>query len=258
MLQCLRELRIVGGNYSDDRYGYRDLSQATFFRNVRILQIGTDQGSQNYFGETTEAASYYDRMPFLEELHIYNGIHNFEDSFPHLRRLTIYHYPSEYPMAVLANTTSLENLTHLALWPRGMSNDAPGEIGLNEDGGYARISRTGAITLLRSSTFSRLQSLMLRNSDLGDEGIRVLVETGWLRRLKTLDLLGGCVTDVGARLLAESPDIGHLESLNLSHNMLTQDGIEALRRPGLALVADDQHGPEAFQMYEYLYEGDCE
>jgi hypothetical protein len=85
-----------------------------------------------------------------------------------------------------------------------------------------------------------------------------MIETGWLRRLKTLDLLGGCVTDVGARLLADNPTYGQLELLNLSHNMLTATGIAVLRRAGLALVAEHQHGPEAFQMYEYLYEGDCE
>jgi hypothetical protein len=255
LLRCLRELRILSGHYDADRSGYSDLSQGGFFRNVRVLQIA--DGDQNYFGETVSASDFYRHMPRLEELHLYNGEVPFEKKFPHLRQLTA-HHGWRYPLRELAANKSLKNLTHLFCWPRSLINDYGHLIDENEDGGQARISRSGAVALARAPHLRNLQHLQLRNSDIGDEGIRVFVESGLIKRLKSLDLLGGCVTDIGARTLAACPDLRHLESIDLSQNMLTSAGIAALRATGVHLTAEHQLGPAAFESGEYLYSGDCE
>lgn len=256
LLRCLRELRILHGNYDADRYGYSDLAGGTFFGNVRLLQVGPDS-SQNFFRETTHASYFFKHMPRLEELHIYNGDTPFKESFPHLRQLTA-HHGYDYPLKELAANKSLKNLTHLFCWPRSLSNDADYLIDENEDGGQARISRSGAVAVARSPHLKKLQHLQLRNSDIGDEGVKEFVKAGLFKRLKTLDLLGGCVTDEGARTLAACPDLRNLEALNLSQNMLTSAGIAALRATRVPLTADYQHGPAALDSGEYLHSGDCE
>jgi uncharacterized protein (TIGR02996 family) len=255
LLRCLRELRIFGGNYDADRGGYHDLSRGRFYRNVRILQIA--DGEQNYFRDTAHASYFYSHMPRLEELHLYNGEVPFGEKFPHLRQLTAHHGWS-YPLRELAANASLKNLTHLFCWPRGLSNDYEEMIEENEDGGRARISRSGAVAVAHSPHLRQLQHLQLRNSDIGDEGLKAFIKSGLFKRLKTLDLLGGCVTDEGARALAACPDLRNLEALDISQNMLTQAGVAALRATGVPLTAPHQLGPDALESGAYLYSGDCE
>ena len=60
----------------------------------------------------------------------------------------------------------------------------------------------------------------LHRTDIGDEGIAALVDSGMLRRLLVLDLQNGRVSDEGARRLAASPDFRRLEQVRLSRNML--------------------------------------
>jgi uncharacterized protein (TIGR02996 family) len=255
LLRCLRELRILSGRYDDDRFGYSTLSGAGILGNVRVFQVGHSE--QNYIRDTVHAGCFYEQMPHLEELYLRNGETPFTDMFPNLRQLTA-HAGWTYPLRDLAKNKSLKNLTHLSLWPHGMSNDDDEVIRQNEDGGWARISRSGAVALFRSPNFPKLQYLVLRNSDIGDKGIRDLVASSLLKRLKSLDLLGGCVTDAGARVLAECPDLRNLEALNLSENMLTGDGIAALRATGVPLKVASQFGPDALETREYLFSGDCE
>jgi uncharacterized protein (TIGR02996 family) len=254
-LRCLRELRILSGRYNSDRFGYCHLPGAGVLHNVRIFQVGS--GDQNYIRDTVSAHEFYRQMPHLEELHLFLDDTPFTEQFPRLRQLTAWAGRS-YPLQDLAKNKSLANLTHLSLWPRGISNDDEEWIDENEDGGRARISRSGAVALFRSPNFPKLQHLTLRNSDVGDPGLRKLVESGLLKRLKSLDLLGGCITDDGAQILAACPDLRNLEALNLSENLLTGDGIAALRATGVPLTADGQLGLNAMESGEYLYSGDCE
>jgi uncharacterized protein (TIGR02996 family) len=257
LLRLVRELRIPSGDYDADRNGYENLAESGFLGNVRVLQLGK-VGTANFFRDTASARSFYENMPHLEELHLYNGEEPFDAALPHLRQLTAHHGRS-YPLQELAANTSMGNLTHLALWPRSLDNEYPEVAAVeNEDGGRARISRSGAVALFRSPHLTKLQHLQLRNSDLGDEGLRVLIEVGLLKRLRTLDLLGGCITDAGVEALADCSDLRNLEALNLSRNMLTRKGIRALRALDVPLTADDQYGSDALDTGRYLCSGDCE
>jgi len=71
-------------------------------------------------------------------------------------------------------------------------------------------------------SLTELTSLDLRANQLGDEGVRALVE---LAQLTVLDLGGNQITDDGARALAE---LGRLTSLALSTNRIGDDGARAL------------------------------
>jgi uncharacterized protein (TIGR02996 family) len=255
-LRCLRELRLLGGHYDYDHSGYSELSGIDFFGNVRFFQVGDHRIHDSFVRETISPRPFYKKMPRLEELHLYCWDTPFGESFPHLRQLTAHHGLEVYDLAALAANKSLKNLTHLSCWPRGFMNDEPEEP--NEDGGFARITRSGAAALFRSRNLPELRHLQLRNSDIGDAGIRDLIKSGLLRRLKTLDLLGGRVTDVGARLLAACPELRNLEALDLSENMITRAGVAALTETGVPLTANRQHGPDALESLEYLYSGDCE
>jgi hypothetical protein len=103
-----------------------------------------------------------------------------------------------------------------------------------------------------------LRVLVLRNSDLGDEGCAEIVRSGLLRRLKVLNLRGGRVTDAGAAILAACPDLKNLEVLDVSGNALTKTGLAALRATGIRVESEHQHGELALEDREYLWEGDPE
>jgi hypothetical protein len=103
-----------------------------------------------------------------------------------------------------------------------------------------------------------LTHLALYLTDIGDEGVRAIVESGILRRLRVLDLWNGRITDVGARLLAASPDIRHLHRLRLAQNRLTFAGIQALEATGIPVEVGGQLLGPRFDEYAHLYEGDPE
>jgi uncharacterized protein (TIGR02996 family) len=253
-LRCLRELRLLSGR-DEHQESFTDLSKLDYLGNVRVLQVGRNH-HQNFVGLTISASDFYPKMPRLEELHLFNGETPFAEQFPHLKKLTAHHGWDDLQVELLAANASLTNLTHLSIWPRGQLHDRNHTP--NADGGYAYVSRSGAAALFRSPHLTKLQHLTLRNSDTGDEGVRVLIGSGMLKRLKTLDLLGGCVTDAGARLLADCPDLRNLESLDLSENMVGPDGLAALRAAGVPLTTGRQLEPEALHTRRYLYSGDSE
>jgi uncharacterized protein (TIGR02996 family) len=254
LLNCLRDLRVYWIDYNNDG-GCLDLLEADCFAHVRTFQVGHND-DQCFLNGEVPVERYLEKMPVVEELYLYDRSLPFHCSLPHLRKLTAYHAPEEYDLEELAANRTLKNLTHLACWPCGQINEEPEEP--NSDGGRAYITRSGAAALFRSRNFPGLQHLQLRNSDIGDEGIQILIESGRLRRLRTLDLLGGCITDAGANLLAACPDLPNLEALNLSENMLTDAGIAVLRATGVNLTADAQNGPDALQTGAYLWSGDSE
>jgi uncharacterized protein (TIGR02996 family) len=258
LLRYLRDFRILYAHRDNDSGPY-DLARADCFRHVRHFQAG-EEVEQSYFSGAIDIEGFLKQMPRLEEFHSWTGSDAgwlFAQRFaPGLRKLTVNHARGAYPFDVLLKNKALANLTHLFCWPRSQSNDRPDR--LNEEGGVAYITRGGAAALFRSKKLPDLAHLQLRNSDIGDEGLRVLIASGRLRTLKTLDLLGGCVTDAGARLLAACPDVRNLEAINLSQNLLSEAGIAALRATGVNLTATAQHSPDALVSGEYLWSGDCE
>ena len=258
LLRLLRDFRILYA-HDDNDAGPDELLKADCFRRVRVFQLGAES-EQCYWRGEIDADAFLKQMPNLEEFHCYTPDSEVRISTsqfpPRLRKLTVHHGRDAYPLERLGRRKNLTHLTHLSCWPRGQSNDRPDEP--NADGGWAYITRRGAAALFRSRNLPSLRHLTLRNSDIGDEGLGILIDSGMLKRLKTLDLLGGCVTDAGARLLAACPDLRNLESLNLSENLIGPEGLAALRATGVNLTADHQLGPDALETGQYLYSGDSE
>src|SRR5262249_23298552 len=135
--------------------------------------------------------------------------------------------------------TSLRRLTTLRLHP-----GRDGTVDLEE-----------MDALLRSPHLPSLTHLQVHMTTFGDEGVRRIIESGILRRLKVLDIGYGNKTDEGAPLLAACHDLKHREGLDVSRNALTARGIDALRRVGIPVIAENQHAPDA---EDYLYEVDVE
>src|SRR5262249_61631372 len=144
-----------------------------------------------------------------------------------------------YPLTVLANNTSLQQLATLRLHP----------------GRDATIDLDEMDAVLCSPHLPSLTHLQVHMTTFGDEGCGRIIDSGILQRLKTLDIGYGNMTDEGARLLAACPDLKHLEGLDVSRNALTARGIDALRRVGIPGIAENQHAPDA---EDYLYEVDVE
>jgi uncharacterized protein (TIGR02996 family) len=232
--------------------------------NVRILQIGEDQGDDfeafRCYMFTPTLPDLVKVMPRLEELYVFSHQNDLDKLFGvktlhNLRVLKVYH-SDKYPLAILAKNPSLGRLTHLLCHPhhhRRAYNDDP-----DFDPELAYINPSGVRALLRSPHVKSLTHLQLRLSSTGDNGIKEIVNSGILKQLKVLDLRHGCVSDEGARALAECPDLANLERLDLNRNHLTTTGIQLLRkRLGKAVHADNQIGPNE-DPNRYLFEGEFE
>jgi hypothetical protein len=193
-----------------------------------------------------------EKCPRLEELYLNTNLPGIDRLFalPTLGNIRVlqYYYGSDYlgngpagayPLTALANNASLQRLTTLRLHP---GRDAT--IGLGE-----------MDAVLRSPHLPGLTHLQVHMTTFGDEGCRIIIQSGALRRLKALDIGYGNMTDEGARLLAACPDLKNLEVLDVSRNALTAPGIAALRAAGVPVVADDQHAPDE---EDYPYEVDFE
>ena len=111
----------------------------------------------------------------------------------------------------------LPSLTHLELWL--------GEENYGFDGTADDIR-----PLLREDRFPRLQYLGLRNSDITDEIVQVLQETGLPPGLKVLDLSMGTLSDSGAAALLQVPGLDTLQALDLRHHFLGQRGMDTLAK----------------------------
>jgi uncharacterized protein (TIGR02996 family) len=233
------------------------------FANLRVFQLGwtSDEvyGDFCHFQCHEHGDQVYElvrRMPRLEELYVFaDGVDVGKlfalKTLTNLRVLQLYHNWA-YPLEKLAANPAFGRLTHLLLHPK-----ARGAWTRREEAPY--ITRGGARAVLRSPHLGRLAHLRLRLTDLGDDGCEDIIRSGILKRLKTLDLRHGCVTDEGAERLADCPDLQNLELLDLSRNELTARGMGALRRTGVPVLTEHQHGPTTgLDDREYLYEGDYE
>jgi uncharacterized protein (TIGR02996 family) len=193
------------------------------------------------------------QMPDVEELRIFAHVRDASKlvalPMPNLRVFQLYHGWS-YPLDKLAANKSVANLTHLLCHPHGLEGgDEP----------YIRLRHLRAIC--RAPHLTRLTHLRLRCSDMGDDGMKEIVQSGLLNRLKVLELQLGCISDAGARALADCPDLKNLQLLDLSYNALTRAGIAALQATGVKLVAREQHHQTRYEPEdgsEFLWQGDAE
>lgn len=213
--------------------------------NLRELQIGPiDDDNTHVQGEDIPA-----RIAELRNLEVLalGALHVetetvFGADLPKLKKLLVYHV-YHYDLATLANNPSMANLEELGCRPHGLE---PGD-----DDAYIQLADVEA--LARSPHLKKLRCLELRASDMGDEGVAVLIESGLLSRLEVLDLHYGAITDAGAKLLANHPATKKLRKLDIGGNALTQAGLKLLADAGIAYVSDQQ-----FQLNderEYLWYG---
>jgi hypothetical protein len=204
-------------------------------------------------------------MPHVEELHLYAKEYNAEEiaassALTHLRVLRMYHLGFggngderpmyAYPLNLLAANPALANLTHLLLHPHYDESygDAPES--------FLPLAQIRAV--VTSPHLTKLTHLQARMSDMGDNGCRMLVETGAMRRLKWLDLRHGRITDEGACILADCPDVRHLEHLDLSRNVVTEAGLALLWAAGVNARAESPYTEQELVDHKYLKEGDFE
>ena len=248
-LGLLRRLLLGGVDF--DGEALRRLAGSEFLGNLRVLRVGEEIDPDFDEGIECRASAYeveslVARLPRLEELYLLahgpDPARLFALPMPNLRVLQLYH-ADEYPLDVLADNPTLGRLTALLLHP-------------SAQGGYARAIGVPELeALCGSEHLASLEHLRLRLTELGDEGVAVLVESGMIERLRVLDLRLGCVTDDGAATLADCPELAELELLNLSRNALTDTGVAILEATGVSLIADDQHDEDDD---EWTYVGDVE
>lgn len=242
------EVEIDGEPLVEDQALIPFLEEAPL-ENLREFQLGgLDPSNCHTNGEGV--ASLLARTPRLESLHLEaHGVDCakiFGLPMPRLRSLLVHHV-HDYPLSVLAQNASLENLEVLRLHPHAIEPD--------DDEAYLDFDDVCAVAT--SPHLARLRHLEMRLSSAGDEGIDVLIEHGVIDRLAVLDLKWGEVTDRGAKRLAAHPGTRRLERLELSGNQLTSEGVAALKNAGIAVACGEQF-PEGDPNRAYLFRGDFE
>jgi uncharacterized protein (TIGR02996 family) len=223
-------------SYADGGPALEALVEATTLGNVRIFSLGQPSDPKGVPSEGTQDMSFrFDataiirKMPNIEELYL--GAHGVDPkklfalkSFTKLRILQVDHIELTYPLDILANNSSLAQLTALLICPHGF-----GSIGANKgDESYLPLRLVKKI--LHSPHFPNLKHLRLRLTDMGDDGCKEIVKSGILKRLKVLELAEGRIGDEGARILAECPDLKNLERLDVRHNWITDTGVKVLKK----------------------------
>jgi len=188
-------------------------------------------------------------MPRIEELSVDCDFHGIDQLFAlktltRLRTLQLV-FQANYPLKGLAANPALRHLESVLFHPAGLPRSRQ----------KSAIPLAEVKALLRAPHLTRLTTLRLHMTDMGDRGCAEIVKSGILKRLKVLDLAFGCMTDAGAATLAACPELRNLQQLDVTRNALSAQGVRALAATGVTVLADDQHHAGAT---EYLYEGDCE
>jgi uncharacterized protein (TIGR02996 family) len=255
---------VPGDDLPKDTYNPQlyPLVRCPYLTNVKTLIVGeqmtpqeeneAEDGGFSCHTQAEGVVGIIKLMPKLEELYLLAHDVDAKQLFSlktlnPLRVLLLYHNNS-YPLHLLAKNTSLGNLTHLLCHPHAMDDENP----------YIRLPELRAIT--RSTELRSLTHLRLRLSDMGDKGVREIVDSGILKRLRVLDLRHGRITDSGAQLFAACPDLKNLELLDLYHNCLTDAGANALKTTGVKVNTENQWNPSNDEYGDnlYLYAGDIE
>ncbi len=218
-------------------------------------RLGPEPEDGNATGFEGTADSMLSWFPGLRELRLFAmGVPAAElfrsPKVGNLRRLD-YHHDHHYPLHLLAANPAFANLERLDCFPHGYVDWEDSGTHGRARGSYLPLDEVAP--LFRSSHLTKLTHLALRESNMGDDGVQILVESGMLARLRVLDLSHGAITDGGAELLARHGR--HLQSLNLSDNALSPAGVRALQEANVPVTATEQHpaGDDS-----YLYAGEFE
>jgi uncharacterized protein (TIGR02996 family) len=241
-----------------DHWELLELIGAPCLRGLRVFQMGDVDGEppEDGWGDCHTYAPGLEHvvagMPRVEELHLLCKAYDPRRLFalPNLTRLRVlrvYHLGVrdeegvryEYPLDVLASNPALAHLTHLLFHPHMPEYHPETYDEEQRTGRHPSFLPLGQVrALVRSPHLKSLTHLQLRLSNMGDAGVREVIDSGILARLKWLDLRHGCITDEGARLLADCPDARRLEHLDLSRNAVSAEGLALLRQAGVPARAD--------------------
>ncbi len=240
--------------YSDREWDWDDcpsmdaLIAGASFDNLRHLEIS--EGDDGCHIIAPNVHNLVAKTPRLEvlivEAHEVDTEELFKQTMPNLKSLTVNHL-TEYPISVLAENRSLENLESIEFRPHAFEFD--------DDEAYIVLEDIQAIC--RSKYLNNLKHLYLQCTDFGDEGIDEIIQSGILNRLETLKLPSGATTDAGAERLAAA-DLGTLKRLDLSGNYLTNATIARLREKKVSLSSGSQNAPGSIDERMHLYDGDME
>jgi uncharacterized protein (TIGR02996 family) len=223
-LSKLASLTFYGGTLG--RPGIQALVQAAFRPALRELSFDFSAG----WGERwPEELGAFDLATFRSRANVVGDV---AAAFPNLRTLVL----SETPIANASGLGALTQLTTLELDNVQLSRKGLSALGQ----GFRNVRRFAlsrqpkALGVL-NDRWPALESVDLRGTVLGDDGVVLLVDRPWTQRLKRLVIADNGLTDAAAKRLAEAP-LPALKRLDVSGNKLSRDGIERLERRGWLIV----------------------
>ena len=150
-----------------------------------------------------------------------------------------------------------ENLRALAIESGGLGRDAVAQIckakfpkleylelwlGTDSYGGDCRVNDLQPI--LSGKSFSNLEYLGLRNSEIVDEIAGVVASSPILQQIEILDLSLGTMTDEGGKALLNIPQKCKLEKIDVCGNFLTNESIKDLKKLHVTVVLKSQRKPD--------------
>jgi uncharacterized protein (TIGR02996 family) len=224
-LARLEALTFQGGLLG--RAGIQALVQAAFRASLRELTFEFDAGWGERWPEELGAFA-------LTRFHSRaNVVGDVAAAFPNLQTLKL----SATPLRNAAGLSALQKLTTLELDDVQLSRKGLSALGQ----GFKHVRRFAlsrqpkALGVL-NERWPALESVDLRGTVLGDDGVRSLVDRPWALRLKRLVLADNGLTDVAAKTLAEGP-LPQLKRLDVSGNALSKDALARLERRGWLVVS---------------------
>jgi len=214
------------------------LDNAGRFRALRTFKLGSFLDGVIATG--WEMEEYLADAPRLEEVRVCcdqtNSAFLFDGEFPRLHTVHVTGNLYSLPFQLLGRNDGVPNLRHLFLDTETFRPQG------DEAGGDRReLTEGDFLCLHRPECLPCLEYFTLRESSVGDDGVRLILEVPFFRRLKGLDLSRCGITDDGAELLANHPHTPNLEYLRLDYNYLSPIGTDALDAIGVT-VGDQLFG----------------
>jgi uncharacterized protein (TIGR02996 family) len=224
-LSKLQALTFQGGTLG--RSGISALVQASFRASLRELTFEFDAGWEKRWPQELGA---FELSALRSRANIVGDV---AAAFPNLRTLAL----AETPLQNAAGLGALAQLTTLELDNVQLSRKGLSALGQ----GFPRVRRFALTRQPKAlgvvnDRWPALESLDLRETVLGDDGVVQLVARPWAVQLKRLVLASNKLTDASAKRLAEAP-FPNLKRLDVSGNAMSREGLERLERRSWLVVA---------------------
>lgn len=214
------------------------LADAGRFRNLRVFKLGSFV--DGILADGWDMEEYLGEANRLEDVRVccepFSSAFLFGGNFSRLLSLQTIHITgrqSHVPFALLGNSQTSQDLRTLFIDTESLGPT---------EGDRHELSDRDFHALHRPECLPVLEYFTLRDSSVGDNGLRLILEAPFYRRLKGLDLCRCNITDEGADLLANHPHTPQFEYLRLAGNQLSPIGIDALDAIGFTI------GEQAFGM----------